>query len=268
MNQLRNRAIAWIAVCLAACSVVSGGCAGSNPAAQDNVTAAKKRQDNPVVVAPYTATPVKIDGVLDDAIWKTAKEYPLSLSKDKLAEGETLIEGGTVRYAWDDNYLYAAFRFTDSDVVAEGNEDQIHHFAKGDVAELFIKPEAHSGYWEMYVTPHGKKTTYWFPSGGRLGLESCFTGAPKDLQVGATFDGTLNNWEDTDKGWYGEMAVPVKNLTAHGEIFTPESVWWVLSGRYNYSRYLEAKELSMMPALSKTRYHLIHEYARLQLTKE
>jgi hypothetical protein len=33
--------------------------------------------------------------------------------------------------------------------------------------------------------------------------------------------------------------------------------------RYNYSRYLPAKELTMCPVLPQTNYHLRQSYARL-----
>ncbi len=43
--------------------------------------------------------------------------------------------------------------------------------------------------------------------------------------------------------------------------------WRILIGRYNYSRYLLDKELSMTPQFSKTDYHLLDEYAILELVR-
>ena len=53
------------------------------------------------------------------AVWQQAPAYELNLSQDKLDAGQTLKEGGRVRLAYDDKYLYAAFEYVDSDVVAE-----------------------------------------------------------------------------------------------------------------------------------------------------
>lgn len=219
-----------------------------------------------VLKASYTATPLTLDGKLDDAVWTTATEYPLSLAADATADGKSLLEGGTVKLAWDDQFFYVGVNFVDSDVVAEGAEDQLHHYRMGDLAELFLKPDEQTWYWELYVTPRGKKTSFWFPGRGRLGLDSCFE-YTCGLKVAAQVAGTLNNWEDRDTGWTGEMAMPIADLTARGEQFGPGSNWRILVARYNYSRYLPDKELSMAPTLSKASYHLHEEYGRIEFVK-
>jgi len=77
--------------------------------------------------------------------------------------------------------------------------------------------------------------------------------------------GTLNDWKDKDKGWTAEMAVPIADLTRFGDVFGGESKWRILISRYNYSRYLSNVELTSLPCLSKTDFHLIEEYAVLIL---
>jgi len=219
-----------------------------------------------VIVAKYTQTPVKIDGKLDDAAWQDAQVYTMSFSKDK--EGAPQ-EGACVSVAWDDEYLYLGVEFDDSDLVAEGMEDQLHHYSLGDVCELFLKPVNHTWYWELYVTPHGKKTSFRIPGSGRLGVPSALEPYPSGLKVAAGFEnGTLNDFSDVDNGWVGEMAMPVADLTANGEDFGLGSQWRILVARYNYSVHLNGRaELSMVPQLSATSYHLIDEYATLQFEK-
>jgi hypothetical protein len=219
-----------------------------------------------VMTAQYTPMPVKVDGVLDDAVWQRAPVYPLSLSKEQVASGLTLAEPGEVRLAWDENYLYVAVKFSDSDIVAEGEDDQLHHYKMGDLAELFLKPEDETWYWELYATPRGKKTSFWFPGRGRLGLDSGWN-YQCGLRVAAKCEGTLNDWRDKDSHWTAEMAMPIKDLTARGEKFSPGSKWRILVSRYNYSRYLPNKELTMSPQLPKGNFHLYEEYAVLDLTK-
>ena len=223
----------------------------------------------PVMTATYTSVPVKVDGVLDDAVWQTAAVYPLSRSKMDVEEGKELDEPGDVRLAWDSEYLYVCARFTDSDIVAEGEEDQLHHYKMGDLMELFIKPDDQTWYWELYATPAGKKTNFWFPGRGRVGLDSGWA-YTCGFHVAAQCDGTLNDWQDRDNCWTAEMAMPIKDLTARGETFGPGAPgpkWWIMVSRYNYSRYLPWKELSMTPQLSRASYHLYEEYAVLELVK-
>jgi len=220
----------------------------------------------PVMTARYAPTPVKIDGVLDDEVWRNAAVYPLVLGKDRLELGNELAEAGEARVAWDDANVYVAVKFQDSDIVAEGQEDQLHHYKMGDLVELFLKPDDETWYWELYATPASKRTSFWFPGRGRLGLDSGWD-YQCGLRVAAKCQGTLNNWQDKDASWTAEMAMPIKDLTARGEKFGPGAKWWILVSRYNYSRYLPWKELSMTPQLSRTSYHLQEDYAVLELVK-
>ena len=111
-----------------------------------------------------------------------------------------------------------------------------------------------------------KKTSFWFPGRGRLGLPSV-EDYKCGLGVAAQCNGTLNDWRDKDKSWTAEMAMPISDLTTRGDKFGPQADWRILVSRYNYSRYLSEKELSMMPKLSETNYHLLEEYAILRLVK-
>jgi hypothetical protein len=222
-----------------------------------------------VMEASYTGTSVTIDGKLDEEVWKRAKVYPLQMSRDKIAQGLEFQEPGYVRLAWDSNFLYIGLELTDSDIVAEGTADNLQHYNLGDVGEVFLKPVDETWYWELYVTPAGRNSTFWFPGRGRLGLPSCFEAHHFNLKVAAQCDGTLNDWHDRDREWTAEMAVPLSELTARGEKFGPGSRWRILVARYNYTRYSKytGPELSMVPQLSQTNYHLVDEYADLIFSK-
>ena len=234
------------------------------------ISCVQKKKDAPPqepqftkVIAQKTSMPVKIDGILDDEIWKSAPIHTAAFDKRRQDAPQ---EPGTVQFAWDDKNLYMAVKFVDTDIVAEGEEDQLHHYKMGDLAELFLKPENSTWYWELYVTPHGRKTSFWFPGRGRFGLESGFQ-YKMELQVGARIEGTLNDWRDKDSYWTGEMAVPVSELTKYGDSFGPGSDWRVFLGRYNLSRYLSRQELSMFPSLRWTDYHLHEDYGVLEFAE-
>jgi len=220
----------------------------------------------PTMIASYTTQPVRVDGVLDDEAWKTAVVYELLLGKDRLAKENELAEPGEVRLAWDDQYFYVSVKYFDTDLVAEGEEDQLHHYKMGDLLELFLKPADETWYWELYATPRGKRSSFWFPGRGRLGLPSSWE-YECGLRVAARCEGTLNDWRDKDSHWTAEMAMPIKDLTARGESFGPGANWTILVARYNFNRYLPWKELSMTPQLSRTSYHINEEYAVLDLVR-
>lgn len=221
-----------------------------------------------VLRALHASTAIKIDGHLREPLWKHAPAYKLIAMPihDKSGERKVLHEAGTIRMLWDEHYLYLGAELDDSDVVAEGTADGLPDFQLGDVCELFIRPPNETWYWELYVTPDNRQTTYFFPGPGRLGLPSNLRSKTNLLKVAAQVHGTLNNWHDRDRGWTAEMAVPISMLTARGEHFGPKAPpWRILIGRYNYSRYLPEVELSSFPELSKTDFHLLAEYCDLEL---
>jgi len=222
-----------------------------------------------VAEARYTTTPANIDGRLDDPIWSECTTYELILPLAPPTNGQVPENPARVRFAWDDEYFYLACEFTDHDVVAEGNEDGLHHYRMGDLAELFLKPEAGHAVWELYLTPRGNQTTFFFPGRGRMGLPEHFESQPI-LKVAATVNGTLNNWQDTDSGWIGEMAVPISELRKHGGDFGVGVPWRVFVARYNYSydlTLISGPELSSFPQLPIADWHDLDNYAQLKLIR-
>lgn len=227
-------------------------------------------KERPVVEALRTGEPVIIDGRLDDPVWQRAPRYSLHKSIERAADRPRgKVDPGYVQFAWDDEYFYLAARFTDRDVQAWSDEDQRHHYNLGDVCELFLKPRDSTWYWEMYVTPKGNKTLFWFPGAGLLRHPSNFQHDPTPLRVAAQVQGTLNDWSDEDEGWTAEMAVPISLLTDHGDVFEPGAGWLVLVGRYNHSRYGEhhGPQLTSYPKIPGGSFHDSANYANLQLVE-
>jgi len=216
------------------------------------------------IQAVYAKDPIVMDGKLDDAIWKDAPSYEMTLGKDRQQTITAPIEGGTLRFAWNEDFFYLAIDFIDADVVAEGTKDGERHFLLGDLAELFLWPEDNRWYWELYATPHQMQSSFFYPSGGRLGLPSTMEKS-MDLTVMTQVQGTLNDWSDRDQGWTAEVAVPVSALTERGESWGTESAWRIQVGRYNYSVSLPSKELSAVSPLTRTNFHRLEEYGHLQL---
>lgn len=222
-----------------------------------------------VTMKALYSSSITVDGRLNEAVWNQAPVYTFDLADDMAPNGESVREPGKVQLAWDDTYFYVGISCSDSDLVAEGLEDNLRHFELGDLFELFLKPDDQMWYWELYVTPRGKKTDFFFPGCGRFGLPGAMD-YQSGLKVAAQCQGTLENWRDKDTGWTAEIAMPIKDLTAEGDAFGPGEKWRVLVARYNYSRFFNAPrgpEYSMTPKLSQTNFHLLSEYANLELVK-
>jgi len=254
---------AWRILATIGIVVLMGGCL-SGPQVGSAVAAPER---HPVQFAIRAAQPVVVDGKLDEAVWQRAPAYPFWLPAAASPDAAVPVEKGEVRYAWDDTCFYVAAIFTDSDLVAEGEKDGLHHYQLGDLLEVFLKPVNDTYYWELYATPLNKKTRFWFPGRGRLGLPSGYASQEVGIVVAAQNQGTVNDWHDHDSKWMVEMAIPRAELTAYGAEFGPGESWLVLAARYNYSRWLphQGPEVSACVSLSQSNFHLQEQYARLVL---
>ena len=233
---------------------------------QNSKVKENKLIEKKTIVAKYSSLPVNIDGVLDENIWSCGVFYELSLCRGQSSNQIRPEEAGEVMLSYDDDFLYIAIWFQDSDLVAEGDKDQQKHYALGDVCEIFLKPFNETWYWELFVTPAGKKSSFFWVDRSYVGLPS---GSDYDcnMKVATRIDGTLNNWHDVDKGWWAEVAIPFSGLKNYDNDQNSSYDWHILIARQNTSRYLKStgKELSMIPGLSRLDFHMSNEYAILKL---
>ena len=151
---------------------LGGCCCGKQQGKSDPRFSSRVREE---VVAIEAVNPIVLDGKLEEADWGKAPAYTLVHASRQYSDaawdireffGKGVVEPGKVRVLWDDKYLYVGIEFTDRDLYAEVKEDQKHHYRTGDVAEVFLKPLNKRWYWELYVTPLGNKTAFfWFFDG-------------------------------------------------------------------------------------------------------
>lgn len=160
----------------------------------------------PRLAAARTAEPVTPDGVAAEEVWSRAQPYPLLPPRDRNG-GTGCRQPGTVRFAYDDRFLYVLAELDDDDVVQEEERDNRHLYETGDVLELFLWPEGKAHYWEIYAAPNGRRSMLFFPGAGR----KIFLTAMQEhtrLRAGARVDGTLNDWSDRDPGLDGRNRDP------------------------------------------------------------
>ena len=244
-------------------TVNCGGC-------RHGETAAAPPPERPVLTALRIEAPIVVDGKLDEPAWRDAVIYRLKPLQDAVLPEEEW-ESGSVRLLRDGKRLYVGIEFQDRDVQAHGDRDQQRHYLMGDLAEIFIKPENASCYWEIYVTPRGHKTVYFFPSRGYYGMAPIFD-APitPGLETAAVVDGTLNDYTDTDRGWSAEVSIPLTSLKGvDGRPLAADVPWTVLISRYNYGVQLSTRPvLSAVPQLPKADFHVPERFGALKVHGE
>ena len=188
--------------------------------------------------------------------WTQAPSLPFRYAA---LETPTLIEGGNVKFLWNEEYLFVFADMIDSDIVQEADKDGEHFYRSGDVLEIFIRPAGAACYWELYVAPNGHLTTFFYPSRGRL-LPSCFNEpAMPGYQAKIELDGTFNNYADRDHGWRCIAAIPMKSLAEKAGALDFRKPWLVQVARYNYSVYLDQTEYSQI-GITTTKTPNYHEF--------
>lgn len=166
-------------------------------------------------VCYLTSVPIKIDGVLDEDSWV---DVPFTESfVDISGEGFPKPRFDTkAKMLWDDYYLYVAAVLEEPNLWAylQNHDDIVYNDPD---FEVFINPtgDAHN-YFEIEVNAIG--TVF------DLSLENAYRAKQRPfiqfqyntpgLKTGIQRMGTLNNANDTDRGWIVEMAIPREAIAA------------------------------------------------------
>jgi len=151
-----------------------------------------------------TATPPKIDGVLDDPAWQAATLLTLVDSLD----GRPTQLRTTARLTWDAEALYVAFDCEDPDVwgTFRNRDDPIY---TQEAVEIFIDADADGKtYDEIEVSPHNVVFDAYFPA-RRQGMDLSWDSG---IQSAVKVDGTIDDASDRDHGWTVEMRIPFARL--------------------------------------------------------
>lgn len=172
-------------------------------------------------------------------------------------------ERAVVRYLCDPEHLFVRVDAQDSDIMTCASRNNQFHYKMGDLVELFAKPKDHPWYWEIYGTPNGYYTCFYFKSKGTLNLPSSFT--PGEVKIGVInkIGGTLNNHSDRDKLWQVIIVIPRAELEKNGCPFSAPQRWTLLTARYNYGRYISYNERSAYPQVANG-YHANQHFADVE----
>ncbi len=174
---------------------------------------------------------------------------------------------GAAMIAWDDEYLYAACDFSDSDLIArvEDADGQTH---LDDVFELFLKRgDEAPHYFEFHVTPAGITRDLKIDYPRTQDFEA-YTSWDAAFESDVRLRGTLNNPSDTAEGWSAVMRIPWDAILRDGERPKPGDTWLFAVCRYNYTTNATAPEHSSTARLATLSFHRVEDYDLLVLVDE
>jgi hypothetical protein len=167
-----------------------------------------------VPIKRYIATkigrPIKLDGKLDEAMWKAAP------STGAFVEIMTGNPGGVTTEAkllWDNKNLYIGFENADSDVWAQHTERDARLWTQEAVDVMIDADGNGKTYIDLQVAPNGTIFDTYLPAYRKYEDSLGPNRKPYDwdskLKAAVKVDGTLNKRDDQDRGWTVEIALPL-----------------------------------------------------------
>ncbi len=157
---------------------------------------------------PHASGSIQVDGKLNEPAWKSAaavSEFGFPWWND----GGPPKQPTEAKLLWNDKYLYAAFRCTDTDIQATRTERDGQVY-RDDCVELFASPfmDNPKRYFNLEINAIGTQLDKWRPNGVRL--EKPWN--PDGILIATSHQGTLGDDSDSDKSWIVEVAFPYAAL--------------------------------------------------------
>ena len=207
---------------------------------------------------------IQIDGKLDEPVWSTAESSgPFVNTMD----GSPSAQAGSVRALWDDNNLYLAFHFQDSDVWAtlDKHDDKLW---TQEVAEAFIDADGDGRtYIELQVSPKNVTFDSWLPV--YRGNDNVWESG---METAVQVHGTLNQRDDDDQGWDAELRIPLtaakgKLETMRGVPPVPGTIWRANFFRFDFPKGRQAVASGWSPPLVGD-FHALNRFGQLVFANE
>jgi hypothetical protein len=231
--------------------LLTSGC--SSPPAQQSKPAVTAPQPSRVTIPKLAAT-TKMDGELDEAVWKRAATLTPFIPN----RGEGKDSEGTIVRAWYDNEaLHLGWVCMDKDIQATfTNRDSM--FWNEEVTELFLAPDRLDQYFELQWNPLGAVFDAIIhntmgPDGISKKIDGDWAFTAKGMRSAVKVDGTVANAQDEDRSWTVEAVIPFADLG----LTTPKAgtVW--RANFYRFSRGKNNPELQL--SWSPTRLPSFHQ---------
>ncbi|WP_146153519.1 carbohydrate-binding family 9-like protein [Adhaeribacter arboris] len=183
-------------------------------------------------ITPFTSEAPKIDGNVNEEIWQSAAwtNYFMDI------EGTTHAKptwNTRVKMLWNDTCLFVAAELQEPHVWATLKKHDAIIYHDNDF-EIFIDPDNDTHhYYEIEVNAYNTIFDLFMTKPYRNNGRALISWQVARLRSGVQVQGTLNNPNDTDKGWTVEMAIPLRMLAINSKPIPPaEGTTW----RINFSR--------------------------------
>jgi hypothetical protein len=178
------------------------------------------------------ASPLRIDGLLDDAAWRSAPWTPMFVDIEGSVKPRPRFQT-RAKMLWDDQFLYVAAELEEPHVWATLTEHDSVIFRDNDF-EVFLNPSGDGlNYFEFEINALNTGWDLFLPKPYRARGRADNAWEIPGLKTAVAIDGTLNNPADRDRGWTVEIAFPWTAFALRAPVKRPkpDDEW-----RVNFSR--------------------------------
>lgn len=158
-------------------------------------------------VAHRATAPPTIDGRLDEAAWRDAPWSDAFVDIEGSKKPRPTFDT-RVKMLWDDTYFYIGADLVEPHLWATLTAHDSVIFRDHDF-ELFIDPNGDNHeYYEFEINALGTTWDLLLPKPYKDGGKAVNGWEIAGLKSAVHLDGTLNHWQDQDRGWSVELALP------------------------------------------------------------
>ena len=194
------------------------------------------------------ASPIQIDGRLNDSAWRNAPWTDAFIDIQGAAHPRPRFRT-RAKMLWDDQYFYVAAELQEPHVWATLTEHDSVIFRDNDF-EVFLNPSGDGrNYFEFEINALNTGWDLFLPKPYREGGKADNSWEIPGLRTAVSVQGTLNQSRDRDRGWSVEIAFPWTAFGARAPVARPAegSEWRVNFSRVEWQTRVEAGRYVKLP---------------------
>ncbi len=178
--------------------------------------------EQPVFKVSKVSEPMVIDGKMDEASW--SKTEARTLDYFYRVDKPTDQQKSTFRMLWGKEKFYVFFEMEDQYITARETKRDGQPYLD-DCAEIFFitAPDSLDTHFGYELNLNKTVNDFIFFNDYVKGKDVVYKSFNPDFEVEVTYDGTINDNSDIDKGWTMEMAIPYSNFGELGEVVAIEA---------------------------------------------
>ena len=188
--------------------------------------------EQPVFKVSKVSEPMVIDGKMDEASW--SKTEARTLDYFYRVDKPTDQQKSTFRMLWGKEKFYVFFEMEDQYITARETKRDGQPYLD-DCAEIFFitAPDSLDTHFGYELNLNKAVNDFIFFNDYVKGKDVVYKTFNPDFEVEVTYDGTINDNSDIDKGWTMEMAIPYSNFGELGKVVAiePGNKWAFLAIR-------------------------------------